>query len=194
MRFYDPLSGSILIDGKDMRSVKLKSLRQQFAIVPQEIALFQGTIRDNIAYGNSDATEADIIKAAKFANAHNFISKLPKDYDTEVGERGANLSGGERQRIAIARAVLRNPRILILDEATSSLDAESETLVHDALEKLMSGRTTFIIAHRLYTVEKADRIVVIDGGRVAETGTHQELMARDGIYRRLYDIQFQNRK
>ena len=177
-----------------MRSVKLKSLRQQFAIVPQEIALFQGTIRDNIAYGNSDATEADIIKAAKFANAHNFISKLPKDYDTEVGERGANLSGGERQRIAIARAVLRNPRILILDEATSSLDAESETLVHDALEKLMSGRTTFIIAHRLYTVEKADRIVVIDGGRVAETGTHQELMARDGIYRRLYDIQFQNRK
>jgi subfamily B ATP-binding cassette protein MsbA len=193
LRFYDPTEGKILVDGYNIKKVKINSLRQQIAVVPQEITLFRGTIKENIAYGKPGAKDDEIVNAAKLANIHNFISGLPKQYETEVGERGSNLSGGERQRVAIARAILRNPRILILDEATSSLDAETEVLIREALERLMQGRTTFIIAHRLYTVEKADRIVVVDDGKIAETGSHQELLARDGIYKHLYEIQFKNK-
>jgi len=194
LRFYDASSGKVLIDDNEIDSVKIKSLRKQIAIVPQEIALFRGTIKENIAYGKLNATEDEIVNAAKQANAHSFISKLPNAYDTEVGERGTKLSGGERQRVAIARAILRDPRILILDEATSSLDAETESLIREALERLMQDRTTFIIAHRLYTVEKVDRIVVIDKGKIAEIGSHQALIAKAGIYKRLYDMQFKDIK
>ncbi|MBN3032992.1 MAG: ABC transporter ATP-binding protein [Candidatus Saganbacteria bacterium] len=190
-RFYDPTAGQVLIDGRDLKQVTLESLRRQIAIVPQEIALFHGTIRENIGYGQPEAGIAEITEAAKKANAHAFIAALPRGYETEVGERGAKLSGGERQRIAIARAVLRDPKILILDEATSSLDAETEALIREALEELMRGRTTFIIAHRLYTVEKADRVAVLEKGRLAELGPHRELLARNGIYKRLYELQFQ---
>jgi subfamily B ATP-binding cassette protein MsbA len=193
LRFYDPKEGKILVDGHDIKKVKIDSLRQQIAVVPQEITLFRGTIQENIAYAKPGATEDEVIMAAKAANIHNFIDNLPQQYKTEVGERGSNLSGGERQRVAIARAILRDPRILILDEATSSLDAETEVLIREALERLMQGRTTFIIAHRLYTVEKANRIVVIDDGKIAETGSHQELLSRGGIYKYLYEIQFQNK-
>jgi subfamily B ATP-binding cassette protein MsbA len=192
-RFYDPTAGRILIDGHDIREVTLESLRQKIAIVPQEIALFSGTVQDNIAYGKPAATCEQIQAAAKAANAHDFIAALPDGYLTEVGERGAKLSGGEKQRIAIARAVLRDPKILILDEATSSLDAETEVMIREALEKLMRGRTTFIIAHRLYTVEQVDRVIVLDDGRIAETGKHAELIARGGIYKKLYELQFQNK-
>ncbi|MDD5593564.1 MAG: ABC transporter ATP-binding protein, partial [Candidatus Margulisbacteria bacterium] len=192
-RFYDPTAGKVLIDGHDLKQVKIESLRRQIAVVPQEIALFHGTIKENIGYGKPDATEAEIIAAARNANAHQFISALPHGYETEVGERGAKLSGGERQRIAIARAVLRDPKILILDEATSSLDAETEVLIREALEKLMKGRTTFIIAHRLYTVEKVDRVVVLEKGRIAEVGPHQELLAKGGLYKHLYEIQLRNK-
>lgn len=192
-RFYDPTEGKVLVDGHDLRDVTLESLRRQIAIVPQEIALFQGTIMDNIKYGKPDAAEAEIIAAARQANAHTFISELTDGYNTQVGERGAKLSGGERQRIAIARAILRDPRILILDEATSSLDAETEALIREALEKLMQGRTTFIVAHRLYTVEKVDRVVVLDDGKIVEIGPHRELMARGGLYKKLYEIQFQSK-
>ncbi|MFH1541783.1 MAG: ABC transporter ATP-binding protein [bacterium] len=192
LRFYDPDKGIILVDGKDIRSVKVDSLRRQMAVVPQDVTLFRGTIKENIAYGRADASDEEIIEAAKLANAHLFIDKLPEKYNNLVGERGANLSGGERQRIAIARAILRDPRILILDEATSSLDAETEALIKEALDRLMQGRTSFVIAHRLYTVEHADRIVVIDQGRIAEQGTHQELIAENGIYKHLYEIQFKS--
>jgi subfamily B ATP-binding cassette protein MsbA len=191
-RFYDPSSGKILIDGIDIKTVKIDSLRKQFAVVPQEIALFRGSIKDNILYGRDRAGDQEVVAAAKAANIHPFITQLPKGYETEVGERGAKLSGGERQRIAIARAILRNPRILILDEATASLDAETELLIRDALEKLMKGRTTFIIAHRLYTVEKADRIVVLEGGKIVEIGSHSQLVAGSGLYKRLYELQLQN--
>jgi len=193
LRFYDPSSGRITVDGYDIKKVKLDTLRNQIAVVPQEISLFRGTVKDNIAYGKPNASEEEIIAAAKFANAHNFIQDLPLQYDTEVGERGTKLSGGERQRIAIARAILRDPRILILDEATSSLDAETEALIREALERLMKGRTTFIIAHRLYTIEKADRIIVIDDGKIVETGPHAELLAKGGLYKHLYEIQFKNK-
>ena len=193
LRFYDPTSGRILVDDQDIKKVKIESLRRQIAVVPQEIALFRGTIKENIAYGKPYASDEDIISAAKLANAHKFIESLPREYDSQVGERGGKLSGGERQRIAIARAVLRDPRILILDEATSSLDAETEALIRDALEKLMKGRTTFIIAHRLYTVEHADRIVVLDNGKIVETGPHTELLAKGGLYKHLYQIQFKNK-
>jgi len=192
-RFYDPRAGRILIDGVDLRDVTSESLRKKIAIVPQEIALFRGTIEDNIAYGKPDATCDQIQAAAKAANAHQFISALPNGYLTEVGERGAKLSGGEKQRIAIARAVLRDPKILILDEATSSLDAETEALIREALDKLMKGRTTFIIAHRLYTVEHVDRVIVLDGGRIVEQGNHRELLAKGGLYQKLYELQLQNK-
>ncbi|PIS31804.1 ABC transporter ATP-binding protein [Candidatus Saganbacteria bacterium CG08_land_8_20_14_0_20_45_16] len=193
LRFYDPTSGRILVDGQDIKTAKLESLRKQIAVVPQEIALFSGTIKDNIAYGRPNASEAEIIEAAKFANIHDFINSLPKKYETQVAERGSRLSGGERQRVAIARAILRDPRILILDEATSSLDAETESLIRDALERLMKGRTTFIIAHRLYAVEHANRIVVIDNKQILEIGSHQELLQKDGLYKYLYAIQFNNK-
>jgi subfamily B ATP-binding cassette protein MsbA len=192
-RFYDPTAGQVLIDGHDLKDVTLESLRRQIAIVPQEIALFQGTIKENIGYGKPEATDEEIFEAAKKANAHSFILALQNGYDTEVGERGAKLSGGERQRIAIARAVLRDPKILILDEATSSLDAETEVLIREALEKLMKGRTTFVIAHRLYTVEEVDRVVVLEKGRIAEIGPHKELLEKNGLYKRLYEIQLQNK-
>ncbi|MFH0886877.1 MAG: ABC transporter ATP-binding protein [bacterium] len=191
-RFYDPASGQILIDGIDIRTVTLHSLRSQMGIVPQETMLFTGSIRDNVCYGKTDASADAIINAAKMANAHDFITKLTHGYDTLVGERGMNLSGGERQRIAIARAILRDPRILILDEATSSLDTESERLVQDAMDKLISGRTTFVIAHRLSTVQFADRILVFDGGHIVESGTHQQLLDEEGIYYKLYDLQFRD--
>lgn len=190
-RFYDPNCGRILIDGHDIREVRLRGLREQIGIVPQETALFSGSVRNNIAYGKLDATQAEIEAAARAANAHDFISTLADGYDTLVGERGVKLSGGQRQRVAIARALLKNPRILILDEATSSLDSESEQAVQEALERLMRDRTTFVIAHRLSTIVNADWIVVLDAGRVAEQGTHAELLTRpDGLYRKMVALQF----
>ncbi len=191
-RFYDPTSGRILIDDHDVREFTLASLREQIGLVPQEVYLFGGTVKENILYGKLDASEEELVAAAKAANAHDFILKLPKGYDTVVGERAQKLSGGQRQRVAIARALLKNPRILLLDEATSALDTESEILVQEALDKLMDQRTTLVIAHRLSTVKNADRIVVLDEGRVAEQGTHQELMALGGLYHRLYLHQFRD--
>ncbi len=189
-RFYDPTHGAITIDGVDIRTVTQQSLRAQIGLVPQETILFGGTIRDNIVYGRLDASEAEIVNAAKAANAHTFIMETPKGYDTVVGERGVKLSGGQRQRLAIARAILKNPRILLLDEATSSLDSESEELVQDALDRLMQGRTSVIIAHRLSTIKIAHRIIVIDQGRIEEVGDHETLMAHNGLYAHLYSLQF----
>ncbi|MGE5419099.1 MAG: ABC transporter ATP-binding protein [Chloroflexota bacterium] len=191
MRLYDPSSGGIAFDGRDSMSIPLSSLRSQIALVPQDIFLFGGTIKENILYGRPIATDDEVADAAAKANALEFIEKFPEKFDTVVGERGIQLSGGQRQRIAIARAVLKNPRILILDEATSSLDSESERLVQDALEKLMKGRTSVVIAHRLSTVRKADQILVIDDGKIVESGTHDELILRDnGMYRNLSRLQF----
>jgi len=190
LRFYDPSGGQIIIDGKDARDYDLTSLRGNMAIVPQEVLLFGGTIRENIEYGKPGATEQEILQAAENANAMEFIGKFPEGLETLVGERGVQLSGGQRQRIAIARAILKNPAILILDEATSSLDAENERLVQEALEKLMQGRTSFVIAHRLSTISHADRIIVIDQGEVKEMGTHEELLEREnGIYAQLTRLQ-----
>jgi subfamily B ATP-binding cassette protein MsbA len=187
-RFYDPTEGRITVDGMDLRHVTLESWYGQVALVPQETILFGGTIFENIRYGNREATEDAVKKASRAAHAHDFIMSFPDRYQTVVGEKGVNLSGGQRQRIAIARAVIKNPRVLLLDEATSSLDAESERLVQEALEQLMKGRTTFVIAHRLTTIQGADRILVLDKGRLVETGTHGELMARQGLYHYLYTM------
>jgi subfamily B ATP-binding cassette protein MsbA len=180
------------VDGHDIRSVTLADLRGAIGMVPQETTLFGGPVRENIAYGKLGANNDEIEAVARAAHAHEFIAEFPDGYDTIVGERGVKLSGGQRQRVAIARALLKNPAILILDEATSSLDSESERLVQDALETLMRGRTTFVIAHRLSTVRRADRIIVLDGGRIAEEGTHEELMTSAGLYKRLYEIQFRD--
>lgn len=192
LRFYDPIGGEVRIDGTNSREIPLTELRRNVALVPQDVILFAGTIRDNIAYGRPDATAEEIEDAARKANAYNFIQSFPDRFETLVGERGIQLSGGQRQRIAIARAVLKNPAILILDEATSSLDSESEMLVQEALDKLMVGRTSIVIAHRLATVRSADKIVVLQNGTVQETGTHQELITNDqGLYYKLSRLQFE---
>lgn len=189
LRFYDPTKGAIYFDGRDMRELSVDSLRRQMAVVTQETHLFNDTIAANIAYGRANATAVDIEEAARAAFAHDFISKLPDGYNTLIGERGARLSGGERQRLAIARSLLKNPAILILDEATSALDAESEQAVQQAFDRLLEGRTVLMIAHRLSTVRKAHRIIVLENGRIKETGSHDELLTRKGAYHKLYQLQ-----
>ena len=193
-RFYDVNKGDIKIDGHSVREVTLDSLREQVGIVPQETMLFNGSVYNNILYGRLDATKEEIEAAAKAANAHDFIMQLTDGYETKLGDRGVNLSGGQRQRIAIARAILKNPRILILDEATSALDTESEMVVQEALDRLMVGRTSFVIAHRLSTVKNADKILVLEKGNLVESGTHDELLALDGLYAHLYKIQYRNKE
>jgi len=189
-RFYDVTEGAITIDGRDIRDVTVESLRGQIAIVAQQTILFNDTVRNNIAYGDIVKTEEEIVAAAKAANAHDFIVRLPMGYDTLIGEQGTKLSGGERQRISIARAILKDAPILILDEATSSLDSEAEIEVQEALENLMKGRTTLVIAHRLSTIRNADRIIVLVNGEIREEGTHETLLACQGEYCRLYNMQF----
>ena len=193
-RFYDTTSGSISIDGNNIAEVKVASLREQVGIVPQETVLFNGTLYDNILYGRLEATREEVEAAAKAANAHNFIMEFPNGYETMLGDRGLNLSGGQRQRIAIARAILKNPRVLVLDEATSALDTESERIVQEALDRLMIGRTSFVIAHRLSTIKNADKILVLQRGRIVETGTHDELMANNKLYSHLYNIQYREKE
>jgi subfamily B ATP-binding cassette protein MsbA len=189
-RFYDVGAGRVMIDGHDVRDIKIKSLRRFISMVLQDPVLFSGTIRENILYGNPSAGEQDVIRAARAANAYDFISSLPNGFDTQVGERGALLSGGQKQRITIARAFLKDPAILILDEATSSLDSQSEYLIQDAMARLVKGRTTFVIAHRLSTIIHADQIFVLDAGSVIESGTHEELLDNAGTYKGLYEGQF----
>lgn len=189
-RFYDPTSGKITIDGVDIREVTLSSLRSQIGLVTQELILFNDSVRNNIAYGLEDKPIEEIIKAAQAAKAHDFIEKLPQEYDTQIGERGGLLSSGERQRLAIARALLKDPPILILDEATSALDSEAERLIQVALANVMKNRTTFVIAHRLSTIRNVDKILVVDKGTISEIGSHEDLCAKDGVYRKLYDLQF----
>jgi ABC-type multidrug transport system fused ATPase/permease subunit len=191
-RFYDVAGGQVLVDGIDVRQVTLASLRSQIGIVPQETVLFAMSVAENIAYGRLNAEREEIISSAKSANAHQFISGLHQGYETYIGERGAQLSGGERQRLAIARAILSDPRILILDEATSNLDAESEKLIQEAIGRLISDRTTFIIAHRLSTVRRVDRILVLSEGRIVEEGNHESLLSRGGVYEKLCQAQFQS--
>lgn len=190
-RFYDPTAGKVMIDGKDIRRLHLKSLRMKIGLVQQEPVLFAANIFDNIAYGKDNATEAEVIEAAKAANVHGFVSALPDGYKTAVGERGVQLSGGQKQRIAIARAVLKDPAVLLLDEATSALDAESEAMLQEALERLMRGRTTVIVAHRLSTIRGVDSIAVVQDGRITEQGSHGELIARgpEGAYSKLLQLQ-----
>lgn len=187
-RLYDPTSGRVMIDGYDVKLVKKESLRQQIGVVPQEIILFNGTIKENIAYGKIDATFDEIVEAAKISNAHEFIIRLPDGYDTQIGERGVKLSGGQRQRIAIARAIIRKPKILILDEATSALDTESEILIQASLAEIMRHQTTIVVAHRLSTVINADKIAVLDKGKIVELGSHDELIKQGGLYSKLYQI------
>jgi len=194
-RLYDPTGGRITLDGLDLRDVSLQSLRDLIGAVPQDTTLFHGTLRDNIAYGSEGATLEQIVAAARRAHADEFIRTLPGGYDSPVGERGHGFSGGQKQRLAIGRALLRDPKLLILDEATSALDAESEGLVQDALAELMKGRTTLIIAHRFSTIINADKILVMDQGRIIESGTHAQLLSRQGQYWRLYQMQaFQNKR
>jgi ABC-type multidrug transport system fused ATPase/permease subunit len=188
-RFYDPGAGRVLIDGVDLRDLKLQGLRKQIGFVLQDTVLFRGTVRDNIAYGRPDATDEEIVTAAKLANADEFIARMPKGYDSLVGERGLTLSGGQRQRIGIARAIIRNAPILILDEPTAALDTESEKLVIDALDRLMKGRTVITIAHRLSTIRDSDKILVLKDGVVSEEGNHDELLALGGFYAELYRVQ-----
>jgi len=188
-RFYDVIAGSVEVDGVDVRELTLESLRQQISIVLQEVFLFHGTVRQNILFSRPDATAEDVVEAAAVANAHDFITRLPEGYDTLIGERGVKLSGGQRQRLAIARAVLKDAPILILDEATSSVDTETEALIQEALERLMKGRTTIVIAHRLSTIRRSDQIVVMEGDQIVERGTHATLIAQDGLYRRLSQAQ-----
>lgn len=192
LRFYDPARGKILIDGQDIKSTTLLSLRQQIGLVAQETVLFNDTVLENIRYGRQEASQDAIVEAAKSANAHDFIVNLPDGYETIIGDRGHNISGGERQRLSIARALLKNPPILILDEATSQLDTESEALVQAALDKLMKDRTVFVIAHRLSTVRQADKIIVLDDGRIEGIGTHDQLLETDGLYKKLYEMQFKD--
>jgi len=191
LRFYDPQAGAILIGDTDIRTVSSRDLRANIAVVTQETILFNDTIRHNIALGRANATDAEIEEAAKHAYAHEFIAQKPRKYETLVGEKGVNISGGQRQRIAIARAILRNAPILVLDEATNALDPEAEKIVQTALEDLMKGRTTICIAHRLSTIQKADLIVVLDGGRIVETGTHEELLQARGLYCKFYELSFE---
>ena len=188
-RFYDTEEGQILIDGQDIRNVRLKSLRDQIGVVLQEPFLFNGSVAENIAYGNPDAVLEDVVAASRAANAYDFVLNLPDGFDTVLGERGARLSGGEKQRVSIARAILRDPRILILDEATASMDTETESQIQEALERLVKGRTTFAIAHRLSTLKYSSRLLIIEKGHLAEIGTHDELIAQEGIYARLCRMQ-----
>ena len=192
-RFRDADTGTVKVDGVDVRDYKLRPLRSQIGFVLQDTVLLRGTVRDNIAFGRPDATEDEIVEAAKLANAHEFITRMPMGYDSPVGDRGTTLSGGQRQRIGIARALIRDNPILILDEPTAALDAESEALVVEAMERLMQGRTVITIAHRLSTLRNADKIIVIKDGVVAEEGTHEELLNRDGIYAQLHQLQFEKR-
>jgi ABC-type multidrug transport system fused ATPase/permease subunit len=194
VRFYDVQRGRILIDGTDIRDLTLKSLRDQISVVLQEPLLFSGTIAENIRYGRLDAKDDEIVAAAKAANAHDFVARLPKGYETELGERGAQLSGGERQRLCVARAFIKDAPILILDEPTSSIDSKTENIILDALDDLMVGRTSFMIAHRLSTVRDAGLVLVLDEGELVEQGTHVELLKRDGLYGQLHDAQNQPRK
>lgn len=191
-RFYDPQKGAIFLDGTDIREYRIKSLREQMSLVPQEVHLFGTSVKENIRYGNLNASDEEVVDAAMAANAHEFIVEMPQEYDSLIGEKGVKLSGGQRQRLAIARAILKNPTILLLDEATSSLDSESEAQVQDALYRLMRNRTTFVIAHRLSTVQNADKILVLEHGKIVESGTHTELINTGGLYSHLYALQFRD--
>jgi len=194
LRFYDPTNGRILIDGTDLKELDLQTWRRAMSVVRQDTFLFNDTVRKNILLGDPEASESEVIKAAKLANAHEFIVKLPQGYDTLIGDRGLRLSGGQRQRLALARAIIRNPQILILDEATSALDTESEQLIQEALKEIERDRTTIIVAHRLSTIEKADNILVIENGKVIEEGSHAELIKKNGAYAKYYSLQFNQKE